>query len=182
MIDFKIRRGLSSELFISPGVVNPKLVIEEGHWYLCTDTADLFLGIKADGVLSLKRINSSPLIDIEDASILGAIQSNTNAIEALSTRVNQQDSEILAIANNNRNILNALLGTEEGSIQKTITNAIENLPVATAKKAGVVKTSDEIIVTADGALEISTISVDKLVQGTKTLVLTGGSASTTEVN
>jgi hypothetical protein len=57
MTDFKIRRGLSTVLFTEPGVVNPRLVIEEGCWYLCTDTAELFLGVLAEGVLSLKRIN-----------------------------------------------------------------------------------------------------------------------------
>lgn len=44
MTDFNILHGLSTELFSSPGVVNPDLIIEEGCWYLCTDTAELFLG------------------------------------------------------------------------------------------------------------------------------------------
>lgn len=57
MADFKIRRGLSTALFSEPGVVNPRLVIEEGCWYLCTDTAELFLGVLTDGTLELKRIN-----------------------------------------------------------------------------------------------------------------------------
>jgi hypothetical protein len=57
MVDFKIRRGESTTLFISPGVVNPRLIIEEGCWYLCTDTAELYLGMKLEGTLTLKKIN-----------------------------------------------------------------------------------------------------------------------------
>lgn len=59
MVDFKIRRGPSTVLFSEPGVINPKLVIEEGCWYLCTDTAELFLGVLKDGELTLKRINGN---------------------------------------------------------------------------------------------------------------------------
>jgi hypothetical protein len=58
MVDFKVRRGLHSTIFPEPGVINPKLLIEEGCWYLCTDTAELFLGVLLDtGELTLKRIN-----------------------------------------------------------------------------------------------------------------------------
>lgn len=59
MIDFKIRRGPSTTLFKSPGVVDPRLLIEEGCWYLCTDTAELYLGgYSSSGELTLKQINS----------------------------------------------------------------------------------------------------------------------------
>ena len=58
MIDFKIRRGLSTVLFSEPGKVNPKLKIEEMCWYLCTDTAELFLGVKENDNLVLKQINA----------------------------------------------------------------------------------------------------------------------------
>jgi hypothetical protein len=57
MIDFKIRRGLSNELFPEAGKINPRLKIEEGCWYLCTDTADLYLGVNTGEELTLKRIN-----------------------------------------------------------------------------------------------------------------------------
>ena len=59
MVDFKIRRGPSTVLFSESGVINPKLVIEEGCWYLCTDTAELFLGVLEDGELTLRRINGN---------------------------------------------------------------------------------------------------------------------------
>lgn len=58
MTDLNIRQGLSTELFID-GVVNPNIVIEEGCWYLCTDTAELYLGVLENtGNLALKQINN----------------------------------------------------------------------------------------------------------------------------
>lgn len=65
MIDFKIRRGLSTTMFSEPGVVNPRLIIEEGCWYLCTDTAELFLGVKAQETLHLKRFNEHNSTNIQ---------------------------------------------------------------------------------------------------------------------
>jgi hypothetical protein len=65
MTEFKIKRGLSTQLFLESGVVNPKLIIEESCWYLCIDTADIFLGVKTvdestqAATYELKRINSS---------------------------------------------------------------------------------------------------------------------------
>lgn len=64
MIDFKIKKGLSTDLYVEPGVVNPRLIIEAGCWYLCTDTAELFLGVYAkdengQDFLTLKQINGT---------------------------------------------------------------------------------------------------------------------------
>lgn len=68
MTDFKIRRGLSTELFID-GEVNPKLVITEGCWYLCTDTAELFLGVVKNGKLDLARINEGSITTPESGAV-----------------------------------------------------------------------------------------------------------------
>jgi hypothetical protein len=60
MTDFNIRRGLSTVLFTEPGIINSNIIIEEGCWYLCTDTAELYLGVQTlDDKLILKKINSS---------------------------------------------------------------------------------------------------------------------------
>jgi hypothetical protein len=64
MIDFNIRRGPSTILFSKPGVVNDNVVIEEGCWYLCTDTAELYLGVLADDKLTLKKINGHNAADV----------------------------------------------------------------------------------------------------------------------
>lgn len=62
MLDFKIRRGPSSTFFSEPGVVNPRLIIEEGCWYLVTDKAELYLGILDDsGTPKLQKINEVAL-------------------------------------------------------------------------------------------------------------------------
>ena len=63
MMDFNIQYGLSTEIFIN-GQLNPDLIIEEGCWYLCTDTAELFLGVydtdeNGQRFLTLKIINEA---------------------------------------------------------------------------------------------------------------------------
>lgn len=63
MSDFKVRRGLSSTLFKAPGEINPKLILEQGTWYLCTDTADLFVCVTlSNGQLSLKQVNADSFV------------------------------------------------------------------------------------------------------------------------
>jgi hypothetical protein len=57
--NFKIKRG-PSELLKSK-----LLIIEEGCWYLSTDTAELFIGIVIDGVPQLKQINGDLAGNIE---------------------------------------------------------------------------------------------------------------------
>lgn len=54
MIDFKnfkIKRGPSKDLH------DPRLIVEEGYWYLSTDKAELFIGIVENGTPVLKPIN-----------------------------------------------------------------------------------------------------------------------------
>lgn len=81
--DFKIKRGLSTTLFSAPGEVNKRLIIEEGCWYLCSDTADLFLGIKDSyGKLTLKRINDTSEAEL-DPRVLEAIDVLRNELTAL---------------------------------------------------------------------------------------------------
>lgn len=84
MQDFKIKRGLSTTMFSAPGVINPRLLIEEGCWYLCTDTAGLYLGVKDEtGKLTLKRINRDSLSgsDSEVNALLDALNSRLEELE-----------------------------------------------------------------------------------------------------
>lgn len=76
MIDFRIKKGLADDIFIN-GRPNPRLIIEKGCWYLCIDTAELFLGITeldenknpvideitGEEVLTLKQINGNHTTD-----------------------------------------------------------------------------------------------------------------------
>lgn len=83
MVDFKIKRGLSTTMFTAPGVINPRLVIEEGVWYLCVDTAWLFLGVSTEeGSLTLKRINEVEA-DIALQESVKELRENLTALEEL---------------------------------------------------------------------------------------------------
>lgn len=67
MTDFKIRRGLSCDLFkngkVSDGLADG-VVLENGCWYLCTDTAELFVGTSVEDGVALKRINEAEIHQI----------------------------------------------------------------------------------------------------------------------
>lgn len=63
MTDFNILYGRSTELFIN-GQINPNLIIEEGCWYMCIDTAELFIGVATEAGLTLKRINEAKINEI----------------------------------------------------------------------------------------------------------------------
>lgn len=90
MTDFKIRRGLSTDLFINgdnkAGVIE-SVVLENGCWYLCTDTADLFLCVQQTNGLTLKRINEKAGWDITidgdtiDASVIIALRAEVDNIK-----------------------------------------------------------------------------------------------------
>lgn len=98
MTDFKIRRGLASQL------ANPRLVLEEGCWYLCTDTADLFLCVATDSKLELKRINgsNSPVIDPE-----------TGTITITKVEINAAGELVVYYANGDSQILGKVLNSED---------------------------------------------------------------------
>lgn len=82
MIDLHIQRGSSTVLFSEPGVINPRLIIEEGCWYLCTDTAELFLGVQLEDGLTLKRINeSADLGESIDPEVLAALRTEINTLK-----------------------------------------------------------------------------------------------------
>lgn len=96
MVDFNINYGLSTELFID-GQINPDLIIEEGCWYLCTDSAELFIGASVNGKLTLKRINEAEIhqipvdnlalkSDVESAK-QEVIQTVAPDVEAVKTKV-----------------------------------------------------------------------------------------------
>jgi hypothetical protein len=70
----------------------------------------------------------------------------------------------------------------EGSVQKIVADAIADIPaipLATSTTPGLVMGSDHISIEANGAMKINMglFTTDSLQQGTKTLVLNGGSAS-----
>lgn len=75
MAEFNISRGLSTVLFTSEGDVNPNLLIEEGCWYLCTDTAELFLGVQTEDGLTLRQIN-----DVESHPVIAEVKTKVETV------------------------------------------------------------------------------------------------------
>lgn len=69
--------------------------------------------------------------------------------------------------------LKTKVDTGEKNVSTYIADAIAAIPVATATVLGLVKASEEITVAADGTLGLGTVSTDKLVQGSNTLILNG---------
>ena len=107
-----------------------------------------------------------------------------DSIKELATWVEDHESEVLPAIQANTEAI-ALLNDKtgkEGSIQKLIADAIDNIPavpVATMISTGVVKGSAEVAVAADGTMSIGMVTTDKLVQGADTLVLNGGNSNVT---
>lgn len=75
MMDFNIQYGRSTEIFID-GQLNPNLIIEEGCWYLCLDTAELFIGVATEDGLTLKRINEAIInqIPVKDLALKSEVE------------------------------------------------------------------------------------------------------------
>lgn len=90
--------------------------------------------------------------------------------------VDKKDGEQDVAIQANTKAIAALKGTGEGSVKKTVDDAIAAIPFATALQAGLVKASNEVTVDADGVMGIGKVSTDKLVQGINELVLNGGTA------
>lgn len=104
MTDLNIRRGLSTVLFSEPGVVNDNVIIEEGCWYLCTDTAELFLGVLTEDGLILKPINGiAKDVESVDPAIVQAL---SEEIESIRKSLNNYATEqyVLDAIENHDNI------------------------------------------------------------------------------
>lgn len=129
----------------------------------------------ASNIASLEATLNA-VIDNEDNTAL-------DSIKELAAWVAEHDGAggVLEQVNKNKTDIAVLNGedTVAGSVKKTVKDAIEAIPVATGLEAGLVKASDEISVSGTGVMNIISVSTDKLVQGSNTLVLNGGSASAT---
>lgn len=83
MADFKVHCGTSTQLFTTDGKVNPKLRIQEGSWYLCTDTSAVFFCASVDGKLTLKRLNGD---GVSKDSLLQNLAADPESTEVYSAR------------------------------------------------------------------------------------------------
>lgn len=137
------------------------------------------------------QTNASEIARVEgvlNAAIENEDGTALNSIKELAEWITEHDGAngVLATVNANKAAIDKLNGTGEGSVQKTVADAIANIPatpIATYTTAGIVKASPDINVDADGVMSLgeNVFSTDRIVQGTNTLVLNGGSASAPKV-
>ena len=129
------------------------------------------IGTNAAAIAALDAVVKAA-IENEDSTAL-------NSIKELAIWVAEHETEVLPAIEDNTKAIAALNGDGEGSVKKTVADAIAAIPatpVATTSKAGVVKASEEVTVAEDGTMGVGYISTDKLIQGSATLVLNGGNA------
>lgn len=94
-VDFKIRRGLSSELFGADGL--PKVKLEDGSWYLCVDTAKLYICVKEDDTLKLKLINETCSNSSGGDSVEGIVDISISEENKLAVKYSSGDIKVLDI-------------------------------------------------------------------------------------
>ena len=122
-----------------------------------------------------------------NATLNAALENNgegLDSIKELAVWVEQHGKDAAAmtksIGDNTAAIAKLTGGADiDGSVQQIVNTAIANIAVATTAKAGVVKASDHVSVGNDGTMQINMnlFTTDAIQQGSKTLVLNGGSAS-----
>lgn len=139
---FRIRRGLSTELFqLIDGKPNyeipsEEVTLEENCWYLCTDTAELFLGVKVtdpdtnESLITLKRINSddnqsSEEISPELAEDLAELQGEITTIKNAGYITNTQLEEAIS------SIEHPTVSFEGYATEEYVDNAIDAIEIPT---------------------------------------------------
>lgn len=133
-----------------------------------------------NGKLNIKALGQSKITGLADA-LAGKV--STEAGKGLSSNdyTDAEKEKLGAIeAGSQANILEAI---SIGGADAPISDKKVDIPVATAEKLGVVKSSsekDQIAVGADGIMSINTVSLSKIVQAAdETLIINGGNSGLT---
>lgn len=133
-----------------------------------------------NGKLNIKALGQGKITGLADA-LAGKV--STEAGKGLSSNdyTDAEKEKLGAIeAGSQVNILEAI---SIGGTDAPISDKKVNIPVATAEKLGVVKSSsakDQIAVGADGIMSINTVSLSKIVQAAdETLIINGGNSGLT---
>lgn len=133
-----------------------------------------------NGKLNIKALGQDKITGLADA-LAGKV--STEAGKGLSSNdyTNAEKEKLGAIeAGSQVNILEAI---SIGGTDAPISDKKVDIPVATAEKLGVVKSSsakDQIAVGADGIMSINTVSLSKIVQAAdETLIINGGNSGLT---
>ena len=133
-----------------------------------------------NGKLNIKALGQDKITGLADA-LAGKV--STEAGKGLSSNdyTNEEKTKLANLETGAQvNILEAL---SIGGIDAPISDKKVDIPVATAEKLGVVKSSsakDQIAVGADGIMSINTVSISKIVQAAdEALIINGGNSGLT---
>jgi hypothetical protein len=118
--NFKIRTGLSTDLFNSDGSLKVSVVLELGCWYLCSDTLDIYICVKEYEQLVLKALNSKNTIMslnewLNSAYNLSSEQEGARRLSKGEIALVQTDNYIEDAEGNTKNIPNCLMKIGDGS-------------------------------------------------------------------
>lgn len=132
--------------------------------------AETALGTRIDGLdAAIKAV-----LDNEDGTAL-------NSIKELALWIEEHDTDVLPIVNQNKDAIAAINDANTGILAKAnkyTDDAIKGIPTATAEALGLVKYDDTTIkMNTSNQLYVAEVSTDLLVQGSNTLILDGGSAN-----
>ena len=89
---FKVKHGTAAQLFDANGIIRSNVKLELGSWYICTDTASVYICISENSKLRLKRINSESFefIDAKIDNLTTRVeQVEKNAVEYI--KINSED-------------------------------------------------------------------------------------------
>lgn len=133
-----------------------------------------------NGKLNIKALGQDKITGLADA-LAGKVSSETGKGLSSNDYTNEDKTKLANLETGAQvNILEAL---SIGGTDAPISDKKVDIPVATAEKLGVVKSSsakDQIAVSADGIMSINTVSLSKIVQAAnETLVINGGNSGLT---
>lgn len=133
-----------------------------------------------NGKLNIKALGQDKITGLADA-LAGKVSTETGKGLSSNDYTNEEKTKLTSLETGAQvNILEAL---SIGGTDAPISDKKVDIPVATAEKLGVVKSSsakDQIAVGADGIMSINTVSLSKIVQAAdETLIINGGNSGLT---
>ena len=136
--------------------------------------AEVALGVRIDGLDAAIQA----VLENEDGTAL-------NSIKELALWIEEHDTDVLPIVNKNKEDIAAIIDADTGILAKAnkyTDDKIAGIPAATADALGLVKYDNKTIKKDEtDHLYVAEVSTDLLVQGSKTLILNGGSADIAEI-
>lgn len=128
-------------------------------------------------------------IDGLDAAIQAVLENEDgtalNSIKELALWIKEHDTDVLPVVNKNKEDIAAIIDADTGILAKAnkyTDDKIAGIPAATADALGLVKYDNKTIKKDEtDHLYVAEVSTDLLVQGSKTLILNGGSADIAEI-